>query len=138
MRLPDLSSSSLVCRPGRHGIGITLVEFRTLAATHHLGNGEVILAYNLARNSGRPVGDILRMRSERGLGWGRIAKTLGVRLYDASEQTDVILRESHADDDCVAFQAVIRIDLNDDGRDQHQGKAQAKEKRSKGHGRDKD
>jgi hypothetical protein len=131
--------SELVVVLGRHGIGITLVEFRTIAATHHLGNGEIILAYNLARDSGRPVGDILRMRSERGMGWGRIAKTLGVRLHDGSEQTAVILRESHADDDYAAFQAVIRIDLDgDDDRDQHHDKSQAKEKRSKGHGRDKD
>lgn len=135
----DPRDSELVVALSRHGIGITLVELRTIALAHHLGNGEVILAYNLARDSGRPVGDILRMRSERGMGWGRIAKTLGVRLHDESEATAVILRESRHDDDYAAFQAVIRIDLDgDDDYYRHRDKAEAKEKRAKGHGHGKD
>ena len=81
---------------------------------HNLGNGEITLAYNLAHSSGRSVHEILDMRLNHKMGWGKIAKTLGVKLHGAVDTSVHILKESKLDRDAEHFRGFIKHDLDDD------------------------
>ena len=98
------------------GIPVTVQEV-TVLKTRSLGNGEVALVYSLAQSSGRSVSDILDMRFERKMGWGRIAKELGVKLKGASDQSVVILQEAQLYKDADDFNISIRVDLDDEDKD---------------------
>lgn len=90
---------------------------------HKLGNGEIALAYNLAHASGRSIHDILDMRINHKMGWGKIAKTLGVKLHSAADQSVHILKQSKLDKDIDPFHRSIKTDLDDeDDNDKNKGK----------------
>lgn len=104
----------LVVTLSKYGVSVSVEELRTTIREYRLGNGEIVLAYNLAHSSGRPVTEIVKMRCDQKMGWGVIAKTLGVRLKGETERTTVILREAKLDKDDVEFRTVIKFDLEDD------------------------
>lgn len=95
------------------GIPVSVHEITTYQTRYHLGNGEITLAYNLAAASGKSVDEILMMRFERKMGWGKIAKVLGVKLHGAVDNSVVILQQAslHKDVDDLRFS--VRIDLED-------------------------
>jgi hypothetical protein len=95
------------------GISVRVEEITTLKA-RNMGNGEIVLAYNLAQSSGKSVEEILYMRHERKMGWGNIAKVLGVKLHGSVDKSVSILRESKLDTDADNFLLVIRVDLDDE------------------------
>lgn len=95
-------------------------EISTLKA-RNMGYGEITLAYNLAQASGKSVNEILEMRYEQKMGWGKIAKTLGVKLHDKADNSAVILREVKLDNDADNFLASLRIDLDDEDNDNSHG-----------------
>ncbi|MEM5769986.1 MAG: hypothetical protein AAGU32_17130, partial [Bacillota bacterium] len=87
----------------------------------NMGYGEITLAYNLAQASGKSVNEILEMRYEQKMGWGNIAKTLGVKLHDKADNSAVILREVKLDNDADNFLASLRIDLDAEDNDNAHG-----------------
>ena len=87
----------------------------------NMGYGEITLAYNLAQASGKSVNEILEMRYEQKMGWGNIAKTLGVKLHDKADKSAVILREVRLDNDADNFLASLRIDLDAEDNDNAHG-----------------
>lgn len=99
------------------GIPVSVQEV-TVLKTRNLGYGEIALVYNLAHASGRSVDDILIMRFDHKMGWGKIAKSLGVKLHGPADQSVVILREAKLDKDADDFSISIKVDLDDDDKDE--------------------
>jgi hypothetical protein len=117
IKITDISGDrdyDLVDTLSRHSMVTSVEELRTTVRDYHLGNGEVVLAYNLAHSSGKSVAEIMRMRYDKKMGWGVISKTLGVSLHDQAEKTTVILREAKFESDDVKFRTIIKADLDED------------------------
>jgi hypothetical protein len=102
------------------GIEVSAEEVSTLKA-RNMGNGEITLAYNLAHASGKSVQEILEMRYEQKMGWGKIANTLGVKLHDAEDRSVAILREAQLSEDADKLKIDIQID--DEYKDKHTNNA---------------
>jgi len=117
---PDAALANLIFRI--LGIPVSVQEVTTLK-TRNLGYGEITLAYNLAHSSGRPVNEILAMRFDQKMGWGKIAKQLGVKLHGSADRSVQILRDANLDKDADDFMAIIRLDLGDEDRDDKNPKA---------------
>lgn len=95
-------------------IPVTAFEIGELRTTRNMGNGEIALAYSLSHSSGYPVSYILHLRFDEQMGWGKIAKTLGVKLRGAADKSVVILRDGGLHRDADEFQGKIRIDIDDE------------------------
>lgn len=102
------------------GLEVSIDEI-TNFKSRNIGNGEITLAYNLAHASGRSVHEILDMRFEQKMGWGKIAKTLGVKLHDAEDRSELILRESQLNDDADKIRIFLKDDLDEEDRDDNRG-----------------
>lgn len=98
------------------GIPVAVQEVSTLKTTRNMGYGEITLAYNLAHAAHRPVGDILSMRYDQKMGWGKIAKVLGVKLHDASNRSLSMLREGSFNKAADDFGVLIQVDLDNEDR----------------------
>ena len=92
------------------GISVPLHDISSMQH-HNLGYGEIALAYNLAHASGRSVDEILTMRLNQKMGWGKIAKTLGVKLHSAADRSVHILKQSKLDNEVDHFNHSIKDDL---------------------------
>ncbi len=57
----------------------------------NLGYGEISLLYGLAKETGRPVRELLQLRKDEKMGWGQIARHYGVKVGDAHRRADSIL-----------------------------------------------
>jgi len=75
------------------GLQVDVDEITTFRG-RNMGYGEITLAYNLAHASGKSVHQILDMRYEEKMGWGKIANTLGVKLHDKADNAQLILRDA--------------------------------------------
>lgn len=95
------------------GIPISIEEVTTYRS-RNMGYGEITLAYDLAHASGKSVHEILNMRYDQKMGWGKIAKVLGVKLHDSADRSVIILHEAQLKDDADNFIISIRIDLDED------------------------
>lgn len=117
------------------GIPVTVQEITTLKTTQ-MGYGEITLAYSLANASGKSVDYILDLRFNHKMGWGKIAKTLGVKLHGAADRSVHILHESQLVTEADNFIITIKPDLDED--DEHdsgkQNKNQAKDNQKDDHG----
>lgn len=102
------------------GLEVSIDEI-TSFKSRNIGNGELTLAYNLAHASGRSVYEILDMRFEQKMGWGKIAKTLGVKLHDAEDRSVLILHESQLDDDADKIKIFLKDDLDEEDKDNNPG-----------------
>lgn len=111
---PDATLANIIFRV--LGIPVTVTEITTLR-TYNMGYGEITLAYNLASASGRSVNEILDMRFQQKMGWGKIAKVLGVKLHGPADKSVYILRESQLEPEIDAFNVIIKVDLDDEDRD---------------------
>lgn len=116
-------------------IPVTVYEISELRTTRNMGRGEIALAYSLANASGYPVSHILHLRFDEKMGWGKIAKTLGVKLHGPADKSMAILREGNLDQDADDLHIKIRVDLDDDDKP---GKAvSGDDKPAKNHGKHK-
>lgn len=106
----DIDLASVIKR--MLGLEVSAEEVSTLKA-RNMGNGEITLAYNLAHASGKSVQEILDMRYEQKMGWGKIANTLGVKLHDAEDRSVTILREVQLNEDADKLKIDIQIDAED-------------------------
>jgi len=101
------------------GLQVDVDEITTFRG-RNMGYGEITLAYNLAHASGKSVHQILDMRYEEKMGWGKIANTLGVKLHDKADNAQLILRDAQLNDDADKFKIDIQVDLDDeDKEDKH-------------------
>lgn len=111
------------------GIQINIEEITTFKS-RNMGYGEITLAYNLAHASGKSVHEILNMRYDQKMGWGKIAKVLGVKLHDAADNSVIILREAQLNDDADNFKISIQIDLDDEEKNHRPNHDEEKNHRS--------
>lgn len=109
---PEASLANLIFRI--LDIPVTVYEISELKTTRNMGHGEIALAYSLARASGYPVSHILHLRFDEKMGWGKIAKTLGVKLRGPADKSVSILREGQLHKDADDLQVLIRVDLDAD------------------------
>jgi hypothetical protein len=56
--------------------------------------GDISMAYALAAESGTSVREILSMRNEEKMGWGKIARKLGVKVSDAVHRASSVLNKA--------------------------------------------
>lgn len=99
------------------GIEVSVTQITTYRG-YNMGNGEIALAYNLAYASGRSVDDIVAMRFHQKMGWGKIAKVLGVKLNGAADRSVYILREANLPSDANNLFVSIKVDLDDEEREE--------------------
>lgn len=111
-------------------IPVTVYEITELKTGRSMGHGEIALAHSLAHASGYPLSYILHLRFDHGMGWGKIAKTLGVKLHGPADKSVRILREAKLDRDADDFTLFIRVDLDADDDDDRDEKPKAN-----GHGK---
>ena len=115
-------------------LGITVPLHDISSMQHHnLGYGEIALAYNLAHASGRSVDEILTMRLDQKMGWGKIAKTVGVKLHSAADRSVHILKQSKLDNEVDHFHLSIKADLDDEDDNGKNKGTKDKDNKSKPH-----
>lgn len=92
--------------------------------------GEMALAYGLAAESGRPVSEILDMRYDEKMGWGKIAHRLGVKVSDARHRAASVLDKSGLSGESSELDIYleINIDNSDDSHDHGKGNPKGKHK----------
>lgn len=109
-------------------LGFTVSETEITAyKSRNLGYGEITLAYNLASASGQSVDRILEMRFAEKMGWGKIAKVLGVKLHDNVDHSVYILREAKFTQDADTL--VIQLgnsDRDDEDENEHKNQHESK------------
>lgn len=102
--------------------GIQVCEVRHWRG-RDMGYGEIALAYGLAAESGWPVSDIMFMRQDEKMGWGKIAHRLGVNLSDAVHRASYALENAHMNDESSRIIIILDSDNDDTPRDMPPGKA---------------
>lgn len=125
---PEASLANLIFRI--LDIPVTVYEISELKTTRNMGHGEIALAYSLAHSSGYPVSHILHLRFDEKMGWGKIAKTLGVKLRGAADKSDNILRDGKFDNDADELRIKIGFDIEEE--DNH-GKSNKDDNNDKDH-----
>ncbi|MDR7867863.1 MAG: hypothetical protein RIN56_13725 [Sporomusaceae bacterium] len=111
---PEASLANLIFRI--LDIPVTVYEISELKTTRNMGHGEIALAYSLAHASGYPVSHILHLRYDQKMGWGKIAKTLGVKLRGAADKSDRLLRDGNFDIDADQLKIKIGIDIEEEDK----------------------
>lgn len=87
---------------------------------------QMAMTAELAKQSGRPLEEVLKMRSEQKMGWGKVAKELGVRPGSLGQSVADMRHRVHAD------RIEARHDRQADRMEKRQEKREArKEKREK-------
>ena len=76
-----------------YNITVTPQEIADLRAKNDIGYGGITLLYGLANASGKTVTDIIAMR-QQDLGWGDIAKSLGLKVSDIMKKSSSILKSA--------------------------------------------
>ena len=74
-----------------YGITVTPQDIVDLRVNNSLGYGEIGIMYGMVNASGKTVADILAMRGQD-LGWGAIAKSLGLKMSDLMSRNSSVLK----------------------------------------------
>jgi hypothetical protein len=89
-----------------------------------LTNPQLAMAAQLAQTSGKPLEDVLKMRTEQKMGWGKIAKELGVAPSEIGKSVSSL---RHAVNEKRKEEKLERKEARKELRDQK--KAERKEQR---------
>lgn len=65
----------------------------TLLADSKLAEPQMAMAAQLAKSSNKPLEEILKMQSEKKMGWGQLAKELGVAEKELGQAVSALKRE---------------------------------------------
>lgn len=76
------------------------------------GYGEMSIAQGLSTISGTSLPHVMQMRTEQKMGWGKIAKQLGVKVSDAVQRSASVLEKVGLSGEAARIR--INIDLPDD------------------------
>ncbi|MDT8900803.1 hypothetical protein [Anaeroselena agilis] len=126
---PEASLANLIFRI--LDIPVTVYEINDLKTTRSMGHGEIALAYSLAHASGYPVSHILHLRFDEKMGWGKIAKTLGVKLRSAAAKSDMILRDGNFNKDADELKIKVGFDIEEEDKPGNHKKADNDDKNNK-------
>lgn len=75
-----------------YNIGVTETDVAGLRSANY-GYGEIGLAYELSVLTGKPISEITALRAQK-LGWGVIAKNLGVHLSKAVDKAATVIADT--------------------------------------------
>ena len=76
------------------------------------GYGEMSIAQGLSTISGTSLSHVMQMRTEQKMGWGKIAKQLGVKVSDAVHRSASVLEKVGLSGEAARIR--VDIDLHDD------------------------
>ena len=76
------------------------------------GYGEMSIAQGLSTISGTSLSHVMQMRTEQKMGWGKIAKQLGVKVSDAVHRSASVLEKVGLSGEAARIR--VNIDLPDD------------------------
>ena len=76
------------------------------------GYREMSIAQGLSSISGTPLSHVMHMRTEQKMGWGKIAKQLGVKVSDAVHRSTSVLERVGLSGEAARIR--VNIDLPDD------------------------
>lgn len=82
----------------------------------YMGYGEVAMLYGMADATGKPLRDIFLMRKDDNLGWGAIAKELGVKLPDMMDKAAVVLKKVKLDGEEKAFRDKVDQETKEEAK----------------------
>ena len=88
----------------------------------NFGYGEMAIAQGLSSISGQSLAHILHLRNEEKMGWGKIAKELGVKVSDAVHRSSSVLDRIGLSGEAVRIRIEIGQDDHDNGHDNGPGK----------------
>ena len=71
------------------------------------GYGELAIAYGMAAESGHPVSYIMYLREQEKMGWGKVGKTIGVKVSDVLHRAKSVCQNSRMDKDSDDIQIII-------------------------------
>ena len=83
----------------------------------NLGYGEMAIAQGLSSISGRSLSHILHLRNDEKMGWGKIAKELGVKVSDAVHRSSSVLDRRGLSGEAVRIRIEIGQEDNDKDKD---------------------
>ena len=86
------------------------------------GEGERASAQGLCAISGQSLSHILHLRNDEKMGWGKIAKELGVKVSDAVHRSSSVLDRIGLSGEAVRIRIEIGQDDHDNGHDNGPGK----------------
>ncbi len=76
------------------------------------GYGEMSIAQGLSSISGTPLSRVMQMKTEQKMGWGKIAKQLGVKVSDAVHRSTSVLERVGLSGEAARIR--VNVDLSDD------------------------
>ena len=88
----------------------------------NFGYGEMAIAQGLSSISGQSLSHILHLRHDEKMGWGKIAKELGVKVSDAVHRSSSVLDRIGLSGEAVRIRIEIGQDDHDNGHDNGPGK----------------
>ena len=88
----------------------------------NFGYGEMAIAQGLSSISGQSLSHILHLRNDEKMGWGKIAKELGVKVSDAVHRSSSVLDRIGLSGEAVRIRIEIGQDDHDNGHDNGPGK----------------
>lgn len=95
---------------------------------HRLSYDEISLAHGMAYLSGYSLHEIIEMRTEDHMGWGRIAKEVGVKVSDAVHMRNEVMHRANMEGDNHWLNDIFADDdydhANDHRNDHNTGKPQ--------------
>lgn len=91
-----------------------------------MNNQQMTMAAQLSQSSDKPLADILKMRNEQKMGWGKIAKELGVHPGEIGKGVASMRHDLHKD------KHEARADKRADKREKQKERKEAKSEAKKG------
>lgn len=96
-------------------------EQMTLLVNSKLPNSQTAMASQLAQSSKKPLEDILKMRLEQKMGWGKIAKELGVPNGELGRAVSSLKKEQNENRKSLKKEKHIeKHDKNHEGDEHHE------------------
>ena len=98
-------------------ISLSVCDVAMHREKQHFGYGEMAIAQGLSSISGRSLSHILHLRHAEKMGWGKIAKELGVKVSDAVHRSSSVLDRIGLSGEAVRIRIEIGQEDNDKDKD---------------------
>ena len=99
-------------------ISLSVCDVAMHREKQHFGYGEMAIAQGLSSISGRSLSQILHLRHDEKMGWGKIAKELGIKVSDAVHRSSSVLDRIGLSGEAVR----IRIETDQEDHDKDKDK----------------
>lgn len=93
------------------GSSVTGQDIADMRVNNQMGYGEIGMAFGMANASGKTTEEILAMR-QQDMGWGDIAKSLGLKVSDLMSRNSSVLRNAKMNKEDKAFKNEMNKENN--------------------------